>query len=174
MAGDVGAIGGIISAVGGVVKGIAGGIVANKARKNLNKTLANAPKYNINKEVGDNQAMAKAQAFGRDRSVAMAGQDISQSAADASLQARDITSNTSSLLSTIAQINAQKNSQLRGLAGDEAAMQNQKLLNLQNVNNQVIDEKDKAWNYNVNMPFQNRVAQYRDQFKSAREVQMSS
>lgn len=167
-------IGGIIDAVGGVVKGVAGGIVANKARKNLNKTLANAPKYNMMSEAKDNQALAKGNAFGRDRSIQMAQEDVSQSAENAATQAKDVTNSTSSLLSSISQIQAQKNSAMRNLAQDDAASRQEKLLNLQNANSQMLDEKDKVWNYNVNMPFQNRVAQYRDQFKAAREVQMSS
>lgn len=167
-------IGEIINAVGGVVKGVAGGIVANKARKNLNKTLANAPKYNIHAEAKQNQALAKANAFGRDRSIQMAQEDVAQSANNAATQAKDVTNSTSSLLSTISQIQAQKNASMRSLAQDDAQMRQEKMLNLQNANNAMIDEKDKAWNYNVNEPFQNRVAQYRDQFKTAREVQMSS
>lgn len=171
---DAGMIGGIISAVGGVVKGVAGGIVANKARKNLNKTLANAPKYKINQEAFDNQAIARGQAYGRNTAIQMGQENNDAAANNAANQARDVSSSSSALMNAIQQIQSGRNAANRGLAIDDASIRQQNVQNLQNVNNQMIDEKDKAWEYNVNTPFQNRVAQYRDQFTAARQVQMSS
>src|SRR5690606_31354657 len=92
---------------------------------------------------------------------------------DAASQARSVSSSSSALLSTIAQINAGRNQQLRGLAQDDAMLRSQRVQNLQNVNQQMIDEKDKAWNYNINMPFQMRVAKYRDQAKVGSEMEMA-
>jgi hypothetical protein len=60
---------------------------------------------------------------------------------------------------------------LRGLAQDDAAMRQQQLLNYQDQNQAMIDEKDKAWNYNTNMPFQNRIAMYRDKMKYGQDLQ---
>jgi hypothetical protein len=98
---------------------------------------------------------------------------VSRSAENAANQARDVTSSSSALLSTIAQIQGNKNDALRSLGQADAASRQQKLLNLQGVNSDMIDEKDKAWNYNVNMPFQNRVAMYRDKMKYGQDLQAS-
>lgn len=157
----------------GLVSSIAGSIGKRKARKRLERELANAPKYKINEEAYQNQALAKNQAFGRDRSIQMQQENISQDIANAGAQARDITSSSSALLSTVAQLQQSKNQALRGLSQDEAGFQNQKMQQLMNVNNQMIDEKDKRWNYNENMPFQMRVAMYRDQRKAAEEMELA-
>lgn len=157
----------------GLVASISGTRMRKKANKALDRELANAPKYKIGDEAFQNQAIARSEAYGRDRGIQGAQENVAQSAADAALEARDVTSSTSALLSTLSAINANKNAQLRGLGQDEASMRNAKLQQLQNVNNQVIDERDKAWNYNENMPFQMRVAKYRDQAKVGAEMEMA-
>lgn len=157
----------------GTFAAILGNVREKKATKALKKELANAPKYKINKEAFENKAIAQAEAFGRDRSIQMQQENLAQEAADATTAAKDVTSSSSALLSTIAQINANKNQALRGLSQDEAQLQNQKKRQLYDINNQLIDEQDKAWNYNVNMPFQNRVAMYRDKIKANQEVQLA-
>jgi hypothetical protein len=157
----------------GLIASIAGTIGKRKAKKGLLRELKNAPKYKIAEETFQNQALAKGQAFGRDRAIQQGQEDISQSAVNASAQARDITSSTSALLNTISQIEAGKQANLRGLAGEDAYGRQQKLQNLMQVNNQVIDEKDKAFDYNINQPFQNRVAMYRDQRKANEEMELA-
>lgn len=159
--------------VAGAAATIVGTVQRRKAKKALQKELANAPKYKISDEAFENQALARSNLYGRDRAIQMGQQDISQSAADAADQARNISNSTSSLMSTVAQIGAAKNQQLRGLTGEEAAMRQQKLAGLQSVNQQLIDEKDKAWNYNFNMPFQMRVAALRDREKTGSEMEMA-
>lgn len=157
----------------GTVAMLVGAVGAKKATKNLKRELANAPKYKITDEAFENQAIAKSEAYGRDRSIQMQEQNISQEAANAAGMAKDVTSSTSALLNTIQQINSSKNQNLRGLAQDEAGFQNQKKQQLMGANNAMIDEKDKAWNYNENMPFQMRVAMYRDKIKANQETQMA-
>lgn len=157
----------------GTFVGIGNAISRKKSQKKLRKELANAPKYKITDEAFENQALAKSNLYGRDRAIQMGQENISQSAADASQQARDITSSTSGLMSAIAQINADKNLQLRGLAGEDASQRQGKLGLLMNANNAMIDEKDKAWNYNENMPFQMRVAALRDKIKTNQELEMA-
>lgn len=157
----------------GTVAMLVGASREKKNTKKLKNELANAPKYKITDEAFENQAIAKSEAYGRDRSIQMQEQNISQEAANAAGQARDITSSTSALLNTISQINAAKTQGLRGLAQDEAGLMNQKKQQLMGANNAMIDEKDKAWNYNENMPFQMRVAMYRDKIKSNQEAQMA-
>ena len=159
-------------AIGSLV-GIMGAIGAKKNQKKLDKLLANAPKYDINDEAYQNQDLARSQAFGRNRAIQMQEQNINQQAANAASQARQTTSSTSGLLQAIAAINASSNNSRRGLAQDEAAMQQQNMQNLYGANNAMIDEKDKAWNYNTNMPFQMKVASYRDRIKANQELQMA-
>lgn len=145
-------------------------ISKDKNSKALKREIRRAPKYKIQDEAYENQAVAKNQAYGRDRTIQMQQENIEQEAATASGQAKDVTNSTSDLLSTIAAINANKNTNLRGLSQDEAALQNVKMQNLYGVNNAMIDEKDKAWNYNINMPYQMKIAALRDKIQSNSEM----
>ena len=143
---------------------------SRKAKKQVNKLLANRPKYKIADEAFETQASARSQAYGRDRSIQMQQQDVEQDAANAASMARDVSGSTTSLLSTIAAINAGKNDTQRGLASDEAAMQQGKLQNMYAANNAVIDEKDKAWNYNVNMPYQQKLQRANEKLRRAQMI----
>lgn len=154
--------------------GIVGASGSKKNTRKLNKLISNAPKYKINDEAFENQNIARSQAFGRDRSIQMQQENVSQEAANSAGQARDISSSTSSLLSAISSINSSKNQTLRGLAQDESAIQNDKIQQLYGVNNMMIDEKDKRWNYNTNMPFQNKVAALRDKVKYNQDLQLGA
>jgi hypothetical protein len=145
------------------------GFAAKKKQKKLNKMIENRPKYKIADEAYDNQAIAKAEAYGRDRAIQGQEQELEQGAANAVAAAKDVTAGTSGLLSTIAAINANKDAATRGLAQQEAQLQMQKKGQLLDVNNQMIDEKDKAWNYNENMPYQMKVAALRDRIKFNQE-----
>lgn len=111
------------------------------------------PKYKINEEAFENQALARSRAFGRDRSVQMQEENIDQSASDAANEARSVTGSTSSLLSTIAAINASKTTGFRGLAQQEAEIKRSNMGELYGANQAMIDEKDKAWNQNVYAPW---------------------
>lgn len=157
----------------GLIAAISGTRMRRKAQKALNRELANAPKYKITDEAFENQAIARNQAYGRDRGIQMGQENINLGAQESAAQARDISSSTSALLSTIAQIDRNRSEQLRGLSQDDAVLRQQKLQNLQNVNSQMIDERDKAWNYNQNMPFQMRVAMNRDKIKTGSEMEMA-
>lgn len=125
----------------------------SRLKTRIDRAVKNMPKYKINDEAFENQAVARSQAFGRNRALQMQEENIDQSASDAAAQAQGVTSSTSSLLSTIAAINANKTSAQRGLAQDEAAIQQQNVGQLYNVNQAMIDEKDKAWNQNVYAPW---------------------
>jgi len=140
-------------------------ISKSKNNKKLEEAIANAPKYNIQDEAYQNQDLARGQAFGRNRAIQTQQENISQEAGNANATARDVSSSTSDLLSTIAAINANKNTNLRGLSQDEASMRQQNMQTLYGVNNQMIDEKDKAWNYNTNMPYQMKIAALRDKIQ---------
>ncbi len=156
------------AATGAVIKGAQ----ARKARKKEEKAIKNAPKYNIADEAYDNQAIARGEAYGRDRAIQGQEQELEQGTANAVSAAKDVTSSTSSLMSTIAAINANKDATTRDLATTEAQIGMQKKSQLLNVNNQIIDEKDKAWNYNTNMPYQMKIAMLRDRIKTYNEQSM--
>lgn len=158
--------------LGLVVAGM-GALGGRKNQKKLDRLLKKAPKYTINEEAYENQAIAKAEAFGRDRSIQMQEQGLEQDTASANAAAKDVTSSTSALLATIAAIQANKDSTTRDLAETEARLQMQKKAQLLNVNQQMIDEKDKAWNFNTNMPFQMKVAALRDRKKANDELALA-
>ena len=142
-------------------------------RRELDRQINNAPKYAINQEAYQNQAIARQQAYGRDEATLIQEQQLDQEEADTIAEARNVTSSSSGLLSTLAAINANKSNSLRDLAAQEARIKQQNKGQLINVNNQMIDEKDKAWNYNVNMPYQNRIAALRDQIKFLSEMSLA-
>lgn len=121
--------------------------------KKITKLLKEMPKYQIQDEAFENQNIARAQAYGRSSAVQMQEQNIEKGAAEAAASAKDVTSSTSGLLSTIAAINANQNNAMRGLAQDESAIQAQNTQQLQAANNAMIDEKDKAWRQNVYAPY---------------------
>lgn len=136
----------------------------------MQRLIKNRPKYTINEEVFENQNMARAAAFGRDRSIQMQEQELEQSAANAVSEAKDVTSSTSGLLSTIASIQANQNAAGRDLATTEAQIQQQNRGDLFAANQAVIDEKDKEFDFNVNQPYQNKVQALRDRKKARGEL----
>lgn len=138
--------------------------------KKINRLLKNRPKYEINQEVFDNQAIARGAAFGRDRSIQMQEEQLEQNAANAAFQAKDVTSSTSGLLSTIASIQAGQSSAQRDLATTEASIQRGNRQDLYGANQAVIDEKDKEFDFNVNQPYQNKVQNLRDRKKARGEL----
>lgn len=135
--------------------------------KKIDKLLKNAPKYKIADEAYENQNLARSAAFGRNRAIQMQEENIDQGTANAAATVAGVSSNTSDLLSTIAAISANATGAKRGLAQDEASVQQENMANLYNVNQAMIDEKDKEWDYNTNMPFQNKLKSLRDR-KQAR------
>lgn len=138
--------------------------------KKMDRLLKKRPQYTINQEVFDNQALARGAAFGRDRSIQMQEQELEQSASNAVSEAKDVTSSTSGLLSTIASIQAGKDNALRDLATTESQIQTQNRGDLYGANQAVIDEKDKAFDYNVNQPYQNKIQALRDRKKARTEL----
>lgn len=140
------AIPSVVSAVGGLISG-------RKAKKDRENLIKKMPKYQITEEASQNQAIARSQAFGKDRSIQAQRTNIEQDTANAVSAAKDVTSSTSDLLSTIAAIKSNSDATMRGLAQDEATIQNQKVGQLYGVNSQMIDEKDKQWRQNVYAPW---------------------
>jgi len=139
----------------------------NKKIKNL---IENRPKYQIQDEAFETQALAKNQAFGRDRGIQQAEQNIMTSGADAMGAAQQVSGSTNALLDTLASVSGNQNQQLRDLGVDEANVQSSRMKDLYGANSAMIDEQDKAWNFNVNEPYQNQVQALRDRKKFRQEL----
>ena len=121
--------------------------------KKIRRQIANMPKYTIQDEAFQNQAIARTRAYGRDRDVQMAQEEIEQSAADATSDAMEVTPSTTDLLGTIAAIQSNTAGNTRGLAREEATIRGQRVNELYGANQALIDEKDKAWMQNVYAPW---------------------
>lgn len=122
--------------------------------KKIKQTIKNMPKYTINPEVFESQNIARSQAFGRDRDVQMAQEDINQGVAAGIGQAKDVTSSTSALLSAITDLNLGAFDAKRSLAGTEAGLRRDKIRDLYGVNEMVGEEKDKAFMQNKIQPWE--------------------
>lgn len=123
----------------------------------ITSLIAARPKYKVDGAYGQNQAMARANTFGRDKAIQGQENNIESDATNAIGTAQDYSSSTSGLLSTLSQITGNKNNALRGLATDEASIQQQKLNQVYGTNKDMAEENDKAWNYNVNEPYQKKL-----------------
>jgi hypothetical protein len=125
---------------------------------NLNKQIqqqtAKMPKYKIQQEAKDTQNLARSRAFGRDRGIQMAEEQMESQAARDAATAQDISDSTSGLLSTIASINANTVSGKTNLGMAEADIQRQNVGDLYAANEGMINEKDKAWYQNVYAPWE--------------------
>lgn len=137
--------------------------------KKIKKLIQNRPQYQIQDEAFENQALAKNQAFGRDRGIQQAEQNILTNQADAVGQAQQVSSSGNAILDTIAGITGNANNSLRSLGVDEANIQSGRMRDLYGANNAMIDEQDKAWNFNVNEPYQNQLQALRDRKKARQE-----
>lgn len=137
--------------------------------KQLSTLIKKRPQYQIPDTAFDNVGLATSAAFGRDRAIQGMEEQIEQQTANAFGQAQGATSSTGALLSTLNKLNESKNASLRGLAVDEAALQRDKLRDLYGTNAELGDQMDKAWNFNVNEPYQNQIQAIRDKKKARQE-----
>lgn len=140
--------------------------------KKINKQIGKMPKYKIQQEAFDNLNLAKANAFGRDRDVQMQEENIDSDVADAVGQAKDVTSSSSALLSTLAMLESGAGNAKRGLAQDESAIRRGNRQDLYAANNAMVDEKDKAWNHNVFAPWEAKLQALRE--KKARRSALTN
>lgn len=123
--------------------------------KKIRRQIKKMPKYKINQEAYDIQNLAKAEAFGKDRDVQMAQENIDQDVVSSIGQAKDITSSSSALLSALTNIQSGGMTAKRGLAEYEAGtLRRQKIQNLNAANQFMIDEKDKAFYQNEYAPWE--------------------
>lgn len=126
-------------------------------KKKIDAQVAARPKYNISNQYYDNQAMARNAAFGRDTAIQQQENNLEQESADAIGMAGQYSNSASGILSTLSSISSSKNQALRNLAVDESAIHRQKQQDLYGVNTQLAEEQDKAFEYNVNTPYQQKI-----------------
>lgn len=146
------------------------GIRKKPLKQQITDLVANRPQYAINDEAYDNQALAKARAFGRDRTVQMAEENVDQDVATDVGQAKNISGNTGSVLDTLRAIATGGMDSKRNLAMQESSLRDSRMGELYNANNAMIDEKDKAWNFNVNEPYQNKIMELRQKRRFRQEL----
>jgi len=138
-------------------------------KKQIDELIKNRPQYSIQDEAFENQALAKNQAFGRDRGIQQAESNIMANQANAVGQAQQVSNSTNALLGTVEGITGNVNNSLRSLGVDEANVASGRMRDLYGANNAMIDEKDKEWNFNVNEPYQNQIQELRNRRKAKQE-----
>lgn len=126
-------------------------------KKKIEEHLKKRPEYAISEQYYDNQALARAAAFGRDRAVQQQEENIEQESANAIGMAGQYSNSASGILNTLSSITNSKNQALRNLAIDESAIQRTKMQDLYGANVGLAEEEDKAFEYNVNMPYQKKL-----------------
>jgi hypothetical protein len=134
-----------------------------RLKKRIEKQIKNMPKYQTQQEYDDNVALAASRAFGRPQEIAIAEENLDQSQSDALGNAKDITSSTSSLLSTLAAIEGGKQTAVRNLAQDEASIKSQNVRDLYGAKTALAEEKDKAWYQNVYAPWEAKLRNMQQQ-----------
>ncbi len=127
------------------------------------------PKYQIQPEVRQNQALGAAAAFGKNAAISGGEAMADQTAAQDVNTAQQYSSNAGTILNTLKAINSNRNQTKQGLAISDAQLRSQGRTQLMGANAAAIDEADKAWNYNTNQPYQNRVGAVRDFAKGGTE-----
>ena len=148
---------------GGFASGdIGGGILSMLTRPKR-------PVYKLAPEVDQNKALATMGAFGQNAAITQGNAIADQTAAQDVNTAQQYASSTGGILNTLKSINANRNRTKQGLAIQDADMRAQGREGLINTNKDVIDELDKAWNYNVNEPYQNMTKQHTDATKTMQE-----
>lgn len=123
----------------------------------------NRPAYKVADEAFENQEIAKRQAFGEVAEITAAKTSLEQNVADTMGQATKISDSGSGLLATLSAINSQKQKAYLGLAESESVIRSQKLGDLYRSNRAMIDEQDKAFEFNVAAPYADQLTTMRNQ-----------
>ena len=144
----------------GIGTSVVKGVKANKERKRLEKER---PQYEIDDEAFESKEIAKRQAFGEVSEITAAKTSLEQSVADTMGQATKISDSGSGLLATLSAISSQKQKSYLGLASTEASIKSQRLGDLYRSNRAMIEERDKAFEYNVAAPYADKLSTLRDQ-----------
>ena len=137
--------------------------------KKIENQIAKMPKYKLAREATETQNLARSRAFGRDRAVQMAEENIEAGGAQDVARAQDISDSTSGLLSTISSINANTAGAKRDLSGMESDIQRRNVGDLYDANEAMINEKDKQFYQNEQAPWEAKLRGMQE--KKARRAQ---
>lgn len=139
-------------------------------KKKIRRHLANRPTYEISEEYQTNINLAQKLATGRSKSFLFAEQNIRQGAAQSVENLTNITGDVGSILQTLGAINSRKNEAYRNLYADESRLEDTRVDRLIETQKDLAEEKDKAFEYNVNTPYQLRLQELRERRKSRQEL----
>ena len=154
-------------------KGISGGIQAANAKSDMETLKKNRPRFTIASEAYENKAIGQQAAFGKSRAISAQEENIAQSGANNIHAAQQSSANSGSILGTLALMRGQQATDYRNLAGDEAGIQMQGKQMLMGANNNLSSERKTAFDYNVNQPYQNAIAEARDKQAKGKEQMWS-
>jgi hypothetical protein len=142
----------------GAAKGlapIAGGIMQNIQARKLNRKNKR-PIYNVDAGYQQNIDEAAALAKGRTRQFQNAEMQADQAMANSAELAKGFSgNNTATSIGSLIASQNQRNEAQRAILGAESAFQANATQNLAAQRQAMAEERDKAFNYNLNMPYQN-------------------
>lgn len=142
----------------GAAKGlapIAGGIMQNIQARKLNRKNKR-PIYNVDAGYQQNIDEAAALAKGRTRQFQNAEMQADQAMANSAELAKGFSgNNTATSIGSLIAAQNQRNEAQRAILGAESAFQANATQNLAAQRQAIAEERDKAFNYNLNMPYQN-------------------
>lgn len=149
-------LGGLISGGIGLTKAVVGGIQAAKGKKQLNRLLANRPKYNIPQEyakaLGIYSNLAQGGMPGQQRYEDLIGETTARATTSAERGA--ISSNV--FQGSVLNAQDKELEALQNLAQMGATYKTQAMQNLAGAQNQYGQLQDQAFDYNINQPWQIR------------------
>lgn len=189
MAGGVPSIGveaSPMQALVGYVNAGAGIIGKRKAQKDMNKLLSNRPQYQISPEYQENEALASnvrdmysrltntSELPGQTQMQNKLAQNSANAVGSAAMYGVDNPAQLAQLANSTlqSQNEAQNQLSIEGAKFRQMNMGNyaDATRNLQDTKTAMAEEKDKAWSYNINEPYQNKVDSARKRIKSSTEM----
>lgn len=169
----------------GIYNIVSGWHKTHQSQKQLNGLMGNRPRYNVWSQYYDNLDLAQKNTkmySDLTKTNQMPGQqyaedNLSQNTANTLGQAQMYGTDNPAILAQLAQNAVQTQNQgSRDLSMEGAQLRQQNYGNLAGArdeqagaNTALAEEKDKAWNYNTNMPYQLKVQMARDRIKTGQE-----
>jgi len=124
---------------------------------------ATRPVYEIAPEAFEAQELAKREAFGEAPEITAARAGLEAGVAETMGEAAKLSESGSGLLGTLEAISAQKQKGYLDLAGQEAAIRSQKMGELYRQQYAMVEERDKAFEYNIAAPYAQKLTGMRAQ-----------
>lgn len=118
-------------------------------QKKINELINNRPKYEISPTVGEDQAIANANAFGEDRVLEGERTQLAQETANNITNAEKYAGSASSILATLSSLTNNQYAESRNLGIAGAQLRNQKIGQKYAIDQNAEAAYDKAFNWNV-------------------------